>query len=121
MKDGVNGSEGIGESKSEGMGASLCDDVVGTKILFRELLRRTSGAEMFGFDEYLIADFEIQCWRSVFIGGDLVSFLGIGDHQLELLVKLIEVHYKVANTGGDEVSFRVDGEVWVVALIGKEG
>ena len=38
MKDGVNGSEGIGESKGEGMGAGLCDDVVGTKILFRELL-----------------------------------------------------------------------------------
>ena len=38
MKDGVNGSEGIRESKSEGMGAGLCDDVVGTKILFRELL-----------------------------------------------------------------------------------
>ena len=38
MKDRVNGSEGIGESKSEGMGAGLCNDVVGTKILFKELL-----------------------------------------------------------------------------------
>ena len=120
MKDGVNGSEGIRESKGEGMGAGLCDDVVGTKILFRELLRRTSGAEMFGFDKYLIADFEIRCWRSVFVGRDLVSFLGIGDHQSELLVKLVEVYYKVAGAGGDKVSFRVDGEVWVVALIGEE-
>ena len=60
MKDGVDGSEGIGELKSEERGAGLCDDVVGTKILFRELLRRTSGAEMFGFDEYLIADVEIR-------------------------------------------------------------
>ena len=59
MKDGVNGLEGIGESKGEGMGASLCDDVVGTEILFRELLRRMSGAKMFGLDEYLIADLEI--------------------------------------------------------------
>ena len=120
MKNGMDGSEGIGESKSEGMGAGLCDDVVGTKILFRELLRRTGGAEMFGFDEYLIADFEIQCRRSAFVGGDLVSFLGIGDHRLELLVKLVEVHYKVVSMGGDKVSFRVDGEVWVVALIGEE-
>ena len=38
----------------------------------------------------------------------------------ELLVKLVEVHYKVASEGGDKVSFRVDGEVWVVALIGEE-
>ena len=59
MKDGVDGSEGIRELKSEGMGAGLCDDVVGIKILFRELLRRMSGAEMFSFDEYLIADLEI--------------------------------------------------------------
>ena len=75
---------------------------------------------MLGFDKYLIADLEVWCWRSVFIGRDLVLFLGIGDHRLELLVKLVEVHYKVASAGGDEVSFRVDGEVWVVALIGEE-
>ena len=42
MNDGVDGLEGIGELKSEGMGAGLCDDVVGTKILFRELLQRIS-------------------------------------------------------------------------------
>ena len=79
MKDRVDRSEGIGESKSEGMGAGLCDDVVGTEILFRELLRRMSGMEMFGFDEYLFADFEIWCQRLVFVSGDLVSFLGVGD------------------------------------------
>ena len=72
MKDGVNRLEGIGESKGGGMGASLCDDVVGTKIFFRELLRRISGAEMFGLDEYLIADLEVQCQRSVFIGSGIV-------------------------------------------------
>ena len=38
MKDRVDGSEGIGELKSEEMGAGLCNDVVGTKIHFRELL-----------------------------------------------------------------------------------
>ena len=76
--------------------------------------------EMFGFDEYLIADFEIQCQRLAFVGRDLVSFLGIGDCRSELLVKLVRVHYKVAGMGGDKVSFRVDGEVWVVALIGEE-
>ena len=76
---------------------------------------------MFSFDEYLIANLEIQCQRAVFISSDLVLFLGIGDCQLELLVKFIKVHYKVANTGGDRVSFRMDREVWVVAFIGEEG
>ena len=120
MKDGVYGSEGIGELKGERIGASLSNDVVGTEILFRELLQRMSGVEMFSFDKYLIANFEIQCRRSVFVGRDLVLFLGIGDRQLELLVKLVEVYYKVVGAGGDKVSFRVDGEVWVAALIGEE-
>ena len=39
---------------------------------------------------------------------------------MELLVKLVEVYYKVTSMGRDEVSFRVDGEVWVVALVGEE-
>ena len=38
MKDRVDGSEGIGELKGEGMGASLCDDVIGAEIFFRQLL-----------------------------------------------------------------------------------
>ena len=101
MKDGVDRLEGIGELKGEGVGAGLCDDVVGTKILFRELLRRLSGAKMFGFDEHLIANLEIWCWRLVFIGGDLVLFLGVGDCRSELLVKFVKVQYKVVSVGRD--------------------
>ena len=36
-------------------------------------------------------------------------------------MKFVEVHYKVVSMGRDKVSFRVNGEVWVVALIGEEG
>ena len=54
----------------------------------------------------------------MFVGGDLIS---VGNHQLKLLVKIIKVHYKVARAGRDEVSFRVDREVQVVAFIGEEG
>ena len=56
---------------------------------------------MFGFDENLVADFEVRCQRSVFVGGDMLSFLSIGDHQLELLVEFVEVHYEVAGAGRD--------------------
>ena len=38
MKDRVDRSEGIRELKGKGMSASLSDDVVGTKVLLRELL-----------------------------------------------------------------------------------
>ena len=57
MKDRVDRSEGIGESKGEGMGASLCNEVIGTKILFRELFQRMGGTEVFSFDKYFIAGF----------------------------------------------------------------
>ena len=67
MKDRVDGSERIRKSKGEGVGAGLRNDVIGTKMLFRELLQRMSGLEMLGFDEYLIANFEIWCWRLVFV------------------------------------------------------
>ena len=40
---------------------------------------------------------------------------------MELLLKLVEVHYEVMSMGRDKVLFRVDGDIWVVALIGKEG
>ena len=76
---------------------------------------------MFGFDENLVADFEVWCWRSAFVGGDLVLFLSVGDCRLELLAKFVEVHYKVVGAGRDKVVFGVDGKVWIVALVGKEG
>ena len=62
----------------------------------------------------------IWCQRLVFIGSDLGLFLSIRDYRSELLVKFVKVHYKVVSMGGDKVLFRVDREVWVVALIGKE-
>ena len=37
MKDGVDRSEGVGESEGEGVGAGLSDDVIGAKVLFGEL------------------------------------------------------------------------------------
>ena len=40
---------------------------------------------------------------------------------MELLMKFVEVHYKVASMGIDEVSFRVNGEVQVVGFVGTEG
>ena len=76
---------------------------------------------MFGFDEDLVANFEVRCWRSAFVGGGLVSFLSVGDHRSELLVKFVEVHYKIMSAGRDKVVFGVDGKVRIIALVGEEG
>ena len=38
MEDGVDGSEGIRELETEGVGAGLSNDVVGAKVFFGELL-----------------------------------------------------------------------------------
>ena len=37
MEDRVDGSEGIGKSEGEGVGAGLSNDVVGAEVLFEEL------------------------------------------------------------------------------------
>ena len=80
-----------------------------------------SGSEVFSFDKDLVANFEVQCRRSVFVGGDLVLFLSVGDRQSELLVKFVEVHYKITSMGRDKLAFGVDRKVWIIALVGKEG
>ena len=36
MEDGVDGSEGIGDSEHEGVCAGLSNDVVGAEVLFGE-------------------------------------------------------------------------------------
>ena len=36
-------------------------------------------------------------------------------------MKFLKVYYKVMSLGGDDVLFRVDREVQVVAFIGEEG
>ena len=51
MEDGVDKSGGIGELEGEGVGASLSNDVIGTKVFLRELRQGVSGSEMFSFDE----------------------------------------------------------------------
>jgi len=40
---------------------------------------------------------------------------------LKLLVQLVEVGDKVTCTCGSKVTFQVNGKVWMVTLVGKEG
>src|SRR3979490_3413000 len=59
-------------------------------------------------------------------GSNLVSaeiwyaLLSIENSLAKFLMKFVQIHNKVLNSRRSEVTFRMDGEVWVVAFIGKE-
>ena len=55
------------------------------------------------------------------ISGNLVGTLGVSYMLSELLVKLIEVSDKVTCASGREVTLGMNSNVWVIALVGKEG
>ncbi len=47
--------------------------------------------------------------------------LSFGNVLLEFLMKLIEVSDKVTGTHGSEIVLGMNGNVWMIALVGKEG
>jgi len=69
----------------------------------------------------LATDFEFWGQKPSGISGSLVSTLSFSDVLLKLLVQLVEVGDKVTCTCGSKVTFQVNGKVWMVTLVGKEG
>ena len=57
----------------------------------------------------------------MFISGDRVSLLHVGDVRAELSVEFIEVDHIVLGLCGGNILFRVYGEVGVIAFVGVEG
>ena len=45
--------------------------------------------------------------------------MSIKDSSVKFLVKFVQVYNKVLSSGRSKVIFRVDGEVQVVAFVGK--
>ena len=50
----------------------------------------------------------------------LVMALSFGNGSFEFLVEFIYIDNKIFSTGGHEITFWINGEVWVITLIGKE-
>src|SRR6266481_6320653 len=77
--------------------------------------------EELSLDECLTADQELGCLGLLGICSDLVAMLGVSYMHLELLVKLIEVGDKVMCARRREVVLGMNSNIWVIALVGKEG
>src|SRR5882724_11047703 len=103
------------------MGAGTCKDFIWSNEFFCEFLGGSCCMEELSLDVCLATDFEFQGQKSSGISGSLVLTLSFSDVLLKLLVQLVEVGDQVTCTCGSEVVFQVNGKVWMVTLVGKEG
>src|SRR5882724_6877931 len=103
------------------MSTWLCQDLIGPKKFVREFLGRLGCTKELGLNIDLAANLEIWSGDSSGIGGCLVSVLSFSNVQLKLLVQLIEVSDKNLAACQCKVTFRVNGDVQVITLVGKEG
>ena len=103
------------------MGARSSDDLVRSKVLLREFLGGLCRTEELHLDERVAANLEFRSWKTAGVSRSLVSMLSIGYMLPKLSMLLVEVCNKVPSTGGSEIAFWVNHEVWVVALIGEKG
>jgi hypothetical protein len=103
------------------VGAGSCKDFVWSKEFVREFLGRSCRTEELSLDECLASDLEFRCRVPSGISGSLVTTLGFGNILLEFLMKLVEVSDKVTCACGSEIALGMNGNVWVVTLVGKEG
>ena len=77
--------------------------------------------EVLSFDESLVTDFEVWCRSSSSVRGSLVSQLRRSHLLTEELVEGVKIDGVFSSSFGGKVSFWVDGDVGVVALVGEEG
>ena len=121
MENRVNGLHRVWKSEYDGVSAWLCDDCERPKVSLCEFPQGPSGVEILSFDESLVINFEVRCWSSSSICGSLISQLRSSHLFMEELVERVKVDGVFLSLFGGKVSFWVDRDVGVVALVGKEG
>ena len=77
--------------------------------------------EVLSFDKSLVINFEVWCWSSSSVCRSLVSQLCNSHLLMEELMEGIKINGVFSSSFGGKVSFWVDRDVGVVALVGKEG
>ena len=117
----MNGLHRVRKSECDGVSTWLCDDGERPKVSLCEFPRGPSGAEVLSFNESLVTDFEVRCRSSSSVRGSLVSQLGHSHLLTEELVEGVKIDGVFSSSFGGKVSFWVDGDVGVVALVGEEG
>ena len=76
--------------------------------------------EVHGFDKSLVINFEVQCQSLSSVHRSLVSQLHSSHLLTEELVEGVKIDRVFSISFRDKVSFWVDRDVGVVALVGKE-
>ena len=85
------------------MGAGMSDDLVRTKIFFREFLRGAHRLNELCKKEHLGSDRELRGQYALSIHGDLVALLGLGDGFLDLGVEFVEVGSELLGLVGSDL------------------
>ena len=117
----MNGLYRVWKSECDGVSAWLCDDCERPKVSLCEFPRGSSGVEALSFDESLVTDVEVQCWSSSSVRRSLISQLHSSHLFTEELVEGVKINGVFSSSFGGKVSFWVDRDVGVVALVGEEG
>src|SRR5882672_359343 len=103
------------------MGAGLCKDFVWSKEFIGKLLGRLCCTEELSLDVSVATNLEFRSRKLSGIRRSLVSTLSFSDVLLKFMVKFVEVGDKVTSVCGSEVTLRVNCEVRMITLVGKEG
>src|SRR3979490_3203077 len=92
-----------------------------TQKLLGKFLGRVRCSKELCFDKCKVSDLEVWCWKLFGVGQGLVCLLGSKDCSVKFLMMFVQVHNEVLSSRRSEITFGMDGEVQVVAFIGKEG
>jgi len=103
------------------MGAGSCKDFVWSKEFIGKLLGRSCHMEELSLDIGMATNLEFQSRKSSGISGSLVSMLSFSNVFPKFLMKFVEVGDKVTSARGSKVMLRVNCEVQMITLVGKEG
>ena len=120
MEDGVNTAEVVRKLEGEGVSSWLANNFKGTKVFLGELPGWSGGSEELSFNKSLITNLEVWGRSMMTVGLYLNAFLGFGDGNLKFLVKLVEINNEFMSTGRGKITFRMYGDVGVVAFVSEE-
>ena len=102
------------------MRSSLSQNLEGTQELLRKFLGGTGSTEELGFNKGLLTNCEVRSEKVLGVSGSLITDLSLSNSCLKFLVEFVKVNHKVFGMGRSEVTFWVNGEVWMITFIGKE-
>src|SRR5882672_10943748 len=121
MENRVYSTETVPKSESDGMGAGSCKDFIQSKEFIGKLLGRSCHTKELSLDISVATNLEFWSRKSLGISEGLVSTLSFSDVLPKFLVKFVEVGDKVTSACGSEIVLRVNCEVRMITLVGKEG